>query len=481
MLRFVQNSWNWWISDDKFAGIANSFYNGQGLEIRKNPFSLTLAKKVTKDSSTVVDSLVNKLLYVSSRAILLAFWGSIFKKDLGGGWSKCSTTWWEQATVFWDYIYWLYSNKLHRILISDIDEADWTTYTDVGTTFPITLTSYYNWTNMITYANKLYFWNWDNLCEWDWTIFTQDKLTIKDEIFQEITITGWAFRLYTRGVGFSWQYFWDGISDGWTQWVKWDGAYIDSVVEKDGRDYVVTWWDLYVTDWYNRQRLMDIRYTKWWLTKIDGLIYFWGNWWVYTFWNLNKNYPEVLNFEYPYSQFSTDEYPTIWAIAKWLWGIYFSRSNWTDYWIDKISWTNTTGFIEGLINTWEMASGEKEIKRLFVSYMPIDSWTDTYVDENADIYVDEEVRVYSDEISEDELIDIEIQTDISGNYNDWLTVLWNEDKLYKESYWPFDNFNYIQYKVTLKSSNGVTPEVKEIWFDYDLIINDQWKKSNDKS
>jgi len=472
MLNFTQNSWKWGFSDDKFTWIKDSFYYWQGLEIRDNPTNLTVAKSAIKDSWVVVEELVEELLYVSTATTLIAFWATKIYKKKSNVWSECYDWFWGQhAVVFWDYVYWINTNRLHRILVSDIDEADWTAFIDVGATYPISLTYTSSFTKMFVWGTKMYFWNGKNLCMLEGSIFTQDKLEFTDEIIQEISYSGSAIKIYTN---FNWvasAYLWDWDSEDTNSRVTWEWETINWVTNKEWRDYVmVSGWKLYITDWYNRQLQKDVNWNWWPLVAIDNLIYFWWDGGVWTWWALNKNYSEVLNFDFPYSQFTTDAFPTIWAITEWRGDTYISRSNWTDYWIDTLENATGTGYVEWLIYTGGVDITEKEINRLYFTYLAIPSWA-VYVDESADAYEDEELAIYWLDIAEDDYIKLELDINNSWTFEEELVMDWTEDELYKSTHWPFTDFNYVQYRLTLKKRAEYTPTVTSIWFDFDYVEN----------
>ena len=78
-------------SDDRFIGITDSFAYAKGVEIRKNPHSLTLAYAAEKNSGSVVVDLINKFVTVSTSGDILAFGnaGNIYRRVEGAGdWDK---------------------------------------------------------------------------------------------------------------------------------------------------------------------------------------------------------------------------------------------------------------------------------------------------------------------------------------------------------------------------------------------------------
>lgn len=484
MPRFLQKSWTGGFSDDKFAGIKNSFFNAQGVSIRENPFSVTIANKSEKNSGSAITTLVEKIISVGNN--IIAFGGNkvYIRSRTSGSWSNCYTDTVDtnditNAIEYNDYLYWTTNTKLHRIATADID-TDWTGDVD-GWAFPQTLTGNTSYKPMIEIFNKLYVWDGYNLAEWDDVAFTASKLTVAEvEVIRELTYWGGNIKIYTNEWdNYGKQYLWNAVDNSYSQFIAWDWLPFDWVINKDGRDYVFTEGRLFVSDGYNRQQLKDFNKFQWFpngLDVLDWIIYIGWDWGLWTWGKLNKDYPEVLNFEHPYSQFSSDENPTIGAVHNsWLW-LYYSRSNGTDYWIDLLSTSNVydEGFLEWLIYTGGTISDIKDIDKLFVSYAPITlTNVNNYVDENWDTYVDEVWDTYVDNLgSGDNFIEIDLQYNQSWSYTQELAVDWTENDVIKENYWPFDEFNYIQYKITLKSYGTVTPVVNEIWFDYDFIRND---------
>ena len=161
------------ISDDKFAGIKNSFQDIQNIEIRKNPKSIKLQRQMVKDSWGIVVDLINCEVTISTNWVIVAFgnqW-NIYVKSLWGSRQKVYTMSGGSA-IIWaaeynSYIYFATLDKLHRTDITSISIA-----VSTGTLTPTDL----NWKTLqwLSYSNGLN------------TIYTTDtstKLKVWEKIY----------------------------------------------------------------------------------------------------------------------------------------------------------------------------------------------------------------------------------------------------------------------------------------------------------
>ena len=118
----------------------------------------------------------------------------------------------------------------------------------------------------------------------------------------------------------------------------------------NGYNYLITNKWIGILDWYKIYPIKKIDNFNDNINSIavyDEKLYIWWTGWVYVYGNKNKNYPEVLNLELSASNWNSAD--VIWAIySDWV-DLYVSRSNWSSYWIDKLS-------ASVYYTTWELVS-----------------------------------------------------------------------------------------------------------------------------
>jgi len=179
----ILNNWaTWWIADDKFVWIANSFQDISNLEIRKFPKQVQLQYAMVKDSWSVVVDKINCSLTISSTWDIMAFGNAwnIYVKSLWWARQKVYThsTWYSilGCIEYNQYIYWATLDKLHRTDISSVSTAiSW------GTLTPTDL----NWKtlNWITYSNWL---------QTSYTLDTSVKYKTGEKIYVKKNYNLWA-------------------------------------------------------------------------------------------------------------------------------------------------------------------------------------------------------------------------------------------------------------------------------------------------
>jgi hypothetical protein len=115
---------SWWLSDDIFTGLENSFYSWYNINIKWNAKSISLNKALVKDSWTVITEKINEIIKVWATEFL-AFWNSwwIYRKR-SWTWIKVTTDSPASpilsAIEFNGYIYWTTATYIHRLLKTNI-------------------------------------------------------------------------------------------------------------------------------------------------------------------------------------------------------------------------------------------------------------------------------------------------------------------------------------------------------------------------
>ena len=97
---------NWWIADDIFTGINNSYFYSENIEVRENSKWISLSKALVQ-ATTSTDK-INVIVKAESN-LFIAWWASwVCKKCKNGNWSSVSTglsTAWISAALHNDYLY----------------------------------------------------------------------------------------------------------------------------------------------------------------------------------------------------------------------------------------------------------------------------------------------------------------------------------------------------------------------------------------
>jgi len=349
-------------SDDKFLGIKNSFRYAKGVEIRKNPKSLTLAYDTDKDTSTTIDSVVYAMVTINSTGDIIAFGGNgkIWRKTAGAGaWALVYTDTGSAKILngfeYNDYLYWFTADKVHRIAVSSID-ADWSgTVTEDYKTFT---NANANAHPAIEYANKMYVGDGSFLAELDsLMVWTANKIILfADEEIRAITFGGAMMRLFTRKsnlIDYGAKYYWNGTDEAYNERVIISET-IHTAISEGGADYVIAGKipHLYLSsgyDWVDLMALPGVADNQSCSFAPNAIDYFnnlltfgsaeagtnsmgRGAW---TFGKLNKNYPNSLNFDYPTSNDNATD--TINCIHQSNGVLYIGWKNASTYGIDIVN------------------------------------------------------------------------------------------------------------------------------------------------
>ncbi|HUV84637.1 MAG TPA: hypothetical protein VMV86_02960, partial [Methanosarcinales archaeon] len=245
-LDWKQSAFSGGFSNDKFAGIKNSFRYAKGMEIRKNPNSITLANKPEAETIALTNK-VRAMVTIQSTGDIIAFCadGKIWRNAKGfSAWVNCYTDSGTASIVnaieYNAYLYWFTAANVHRIAIADID-SNWNG--DVTEDYKAFANSDINAHPALEFANKLYIGDGKNLAELDSVgTFTTDKLAIfGDEVIRSLTADGTWIKIYSRrtaNIDFGQKYFWNGTSLSWQE-RKPIRQLIHCAIEADDGDYVV--------------------------------------------------------------------------------------------------------------------------------------------------------------------------------------------------------------------------------------------------
>lgn len=271
-------------ADDKFLGIKNSFTSAKGVEIRKNPHTLKLAKALVFDNKDqnnntfIFEDLIGSFVTIKSSGIILACGkaGKIYRKNHGQlSWTLAHTLNTGlnagnriiNCIEYNDYIYFLTEAKIHRIPIGNVTDANWAANLTVAYKTFNNQTA--NYRPALEMNNKLYIGDGKDLGELDSLgVWTYNKIAIfGDEEIVSLTFGGAMMRIFgtkvlnvygqkTRG---SHKYFWDGATASYGEKVEFSEP-IHCAVSNGGSDYVIAgmqpW--LYLSDGYNFDKKKQI-------------------------------------------------------------------------------------------------------------------------------------------------------------------------------------------------------------------------------
>lgn len=435
-----------WLSDDMFTGIQDSFYDWANLEIRENAKWISISKAMVKDSGTTVTETINVIVKTGTTQ-WVAFgnsWG-IYVKD-AGTWTKKTTsspaTAVTGASVFWLYLYWATSLHLHRILLTNIatrasEQLDQEDLNDA--IHPMRATS-----TILVIGNG-------NVVTRLWIAYDRlDVLTFEAAtVVKIINEIGWTIRLYTsKTKDIDVIYLWDWVKTAPDQVIPLEWYYIYQAIIFEWVDYVVTNKGIGYIDGY---KWIAIKKTTWFNSNYNSIcvhnekIYVWGTGWVYVFGAKNKNYPNVLNFEYYTSSLNVAD--TIWAMTSNGTDCLVASSGLGWYKIDLLS-TTTYSIFWYYIARGFYANSLAEIK----GWLYVRLWFKPLITGQS-ITVSYSLNGWT-------YVDLAAITPTSDKKTSWTTA--------QKLNW---QFQYILLKVSLVWPGTSTPEFNVLDFYYDTMLD----------
>lgn len=371
----------WWLSDNRFTWIDNSFQYSENIDIHSDPRAISLSKKLVKDSWTVITEKINCIILIAWD--IMAFWNSwgVYRRN-AWTWTKNSTNLWVpilSAIEFNSYLYWTTSTVLYRVAIGSISN----TMTLSSLNYQTLTSSSYHPLNVFS-NDRLLIWNKNTINYVDVNdVYQASILTISPQLEIKYIYAFWSsvkiFAKYTNNNA-SQVLFWDWLTVDISEQIPLNWVNIEQVIIKDWVDYIISNNKLWVLDWYKTATLKDITSASY-STNLNSItikwnrLLYWWVWWVYEWGGLNKNYAEVLSFSYRTSNALTD---VIWAIFFDWTDLYVAWSNGSTYWIDKLSTTvyNTTWYLTTRVYYWNSRLYKKASEKLLCAFNAL-TWTDT--------------------------------------------------------------------------------------------------------
>jgi len=354
----------WWLSDDVFVWVKDSFYNSRNIDVRSNWQAISLSKAFVLDHTP--PQKVNCIIKTNSGDIL-AFCNNwwIYRKN-----------WWTRATVttatpsspilsaceFNGYIYRAQATALHRV-------ASWSlsnniTWSESITRQALTSSTYHP---LIVSMWSMYVWNKSSF----------DEVNISN-VYNSITVIEagstikflwdlwWVIRVITQSeIGFNNIYLMQKWNNNPDQNIPLLWVWVKNFIIYEWYNYIITEAWLTALDWYKLYKLKDTSTTISFNNNPNAIAVYKDNlivWWtgcIYTRWKKNKNYPDVLVAEWTTSNNETDD--NIEAIFSTWNDLYIAWDNGTTYGIDKLS-NETYQTTWELITRWYYADNLHTVK-----------------------------------------------------------------------------------------------------------------------
>lgn len=367
---FKIDKWTGGISDDVFVGIENSSYVIEKCEIRRNPKSIKLQKRLVNEFEELSPTGYFHCWVAVSDGKVLMF-TTTWEIRINISWTRTlAYTMVGNPAILWaaeynGYVYFATATHLSRVLIATLastftpTDINWQMFTEWDTTnHPMVATNLY-----------LYIGDWQYVATVQETVFDATTLNVPaDENVYQLTDNGASIRVYTRKwVNDTWvTYYWDWVSDTVEQTQRLTGK-MYNVCTKDDVDYITMG---------NNPILYFYPYQKQALKRIDAallspypnsmIVYenyvlIGRQWGVYTRGAYTKDYPECLNYDYEPSNSNEGRATCLINSSGTLYIAFYTQDDWA--WIERLSDTDyvdegrfiTRAFYWNEIRNWKFA------------------------------------------------------------------------------------------------------------------------------
>lgn len=333
---------NWWLSDDLFTGIRNSFYYSNDMEIRQDAKSI-----YPKPVPAYAD--VNKRIAIgdSSSWSLAMPPKCIFYSVNDAGWIVCGVR----------NIYLIdYTNTATLLCtmpenICDAEIFNWYIYVSTKTRLYYKKDNWWNWTDMASsidasaqnywrFVGTLTSYNWHPLywsdavlCVWDANKLRkvtretrnilQDWFTLQEDYYiRHIDELWWFVRVSAIDRPYwSAVFLWDKVSWMPNEAIPMEWYTILQSAIYNWYHYLLSDKWLWLLNWYQYYILKKAE--SWvdsdvinWMCVYDNKLYFVANDWIYIYWAKNKNYTDVLNLWHKVEDWFS--FGAIWHSEKWI-------------------------------------------------------------------------------------------------------------------------------------------------------------------
>ena len=393
---------NWWLSDDLFTGIKNSFYYSNDMEIRQDaksifPKPIPAYADATKwydiwDGGTGKQTVKNCTyssqdwwwLICSDKYIYLLEWNGTRTELCSFSENICD------LEIFNGYIYVSTSDHVYY------KQDNWYNWTDMASSTDTTYSNYGRMTqslqNNLThplYASDVC------LCVWDENIMWKVTREIPDTLQDWFKLqTWWYIRFinelwwFIRAVAVDEPYgseviLWDKISDAVNEVIPLEWYSIIGSAIYNWYLYLLSNKWLWLLNWYQYYLLKKVDWdvdttVRNCMCVYDDKLFLVANWGIYIYWAKNKNYADVLNLWH-----KVEDGFKLWAIGSYKNGIMITRnykynSGWNSpirVWVNE--WMATTGEVQTMCYFGTAMSEIKQSEYLRVGYHLGKDWTDS--------------------------------------------------------------------------------------------------------
>lgn len=287
---------NWWLSDDLFTGIQNSFYYSKNLEIREDMRSIYPCRQAPIAAWWLSISWTPvKMIQLNSYTWAVFSWQKVYTLDTDQGTVDSGTSLWDSvrdAERFADKIFVTTDTKLYSFNYSN---PDWSSPTTVDTL------SSCDYHPLLATSTQLCVWDKDKV---KWVLYNAlstavPKITLASDCVVKLLDYLWG---YTRMVIERWYYrneiwLWDNSKESINERIPMDWyKFYQSIIYK-GSHYLVSNKWLGLLNWYQYYIIKRFENFSDNINSIcvyDDKLYIGGTDWIYIYWSKNKNYNEVL-------------------------------------------------------------------------------------------------------------------------------------------------------------------------------------------
>ena len=450
---------NWWLSDDLFTGIKNSFYYSNNMEIRQDAKSI-FPKWVPAyiDNTLNVElwtgyDLVKNITMTDEDWLVVCWLRKIYSVNTGTRTSTLLCTMPEEICdleIFGWYIY--VSTKSYLYYKKD----NWSYWTDMASATDDSSDSYGRCATAFTWANTNHPLYASDVCLCVWDTYKmkkvmketptllQDWFEIQKQYFIRFINELWWFIRVTAVDEPYWSevLLWDKVSDAVSEIIPLEWYSILWSIIYWWYHYLLSNRWLWLLNWYQYYLLKK---SEWWdlktsirncMSVYDDKLFFVTSNKLYIYWAKNKNYADVLNV---WHECETDF--SYWAIWSYNWWIIISRNGkYQDTWI--LVWVN-----DWLATTWEVqtmcyfGTSMSEIKQsgyLRVWYHIPKEWTNSW---NIHIYYRTEADAINDNPDDWQRHEV--------TKKDWLYADWDMRSPFATTLKLNCRFQWIQFKFVL--------------------------------
>lgn len=394
---------NWWLSDDLFTGIKNSFYFSNDMEIRTDAKSI-FPKPVPAYADDT--SGINIWDWSSWQHNIIN--STYSYKD--GWWLACSErkifliSWWTVSTLctmgenicdLEIFNWYIYVSTLTHLYYKIDNGGNWA---DMASATDATVQNYGRCDETLTSNSWHPLYASDTaLCIWDTNLLRVVTKEVYNAIQDWFALQTWY---YVRFITELWWFirvvavdepywsevlFWDKVSDAPSEVIPLQWYSIMQATIYNGYLYLLSNKGLGLLNWYQYYLLKKVDWevstsTKNWMVTYDDKLYFIANDWVYIYWAKNKNYADVLNLWH-----KVEDWYTLWAIGAYKWWIMITRwykyvSWWSNIpirvWINE--WLATTWEVQTMCYFWTSMSEIKQSMYLRVGYHLGKEWANSW-------------------------------------------------------------------------------------------------------